>query len=75
MTPNEAPHYSLCTVLKLLHLKKLVALRTLLYLGHRKCLAMMAIKKTDMRDRKQILLISMCPKVQYSLIINTVSII
>ena len=65
MTLNEAPNYSLCIALKLLHLQKLVALHSLLYFRHRKCLAVMAIKRTDMSDRKQILLISMCQKVQY----------
>lgn len=64
--------YSLCTALKLLHLKKLVAFHTLLYLKHRKCLTMMVIKRTYRSDRKQVLLINVCPKV-YVWMINIMS--
>lgn len=71
MTLNEAPHYSLCTALQLLRLKKLVALHILFYLRHRKCLAVMVIKRTDVSNREQALLIrvskiTICVDCQYS---------
>lgn len=56
VTPNEAPHYSLCITLKVLHLKKWVAFHTLLYLRHRKCMTVMVIKRKAMSERKQVFL-------------------
>lgn len=74
MAPKEAPNCTLCIALKLLHSKQLVALHTLLYLRKKKCLAVMAIKGQT-SDRKQLLLVSMCQKVQYARVINTVSVL